>query len=66
LEEANHGQNNSILPRHGQLVLEVHIKILGDDEITFNLIKKEFSFEWKKEQHRAFENLKNMFLSTLC
>jgi hypothetical protein len=30
-----------------------------------NLLKKELSFEWKEEQQRAFEDLKDKLLSTL-
>jgi hypothetical protein len=30
-----------------------------------NLLKKKLSFEWKEEQQRAFEDLKNKLLSTL-
>jgi hypothetical protein len=30
-----------------------------------NLFKKELSFEWKEEQHKAFEDLKEKFSSTM-
>jgi hypothetical protein len=30
-----------------------------------NLLKKELSFEWKKKQHKAFEDLKDKLSSTL-
>ncbi len=29
-----------------------------------NLLKKNLSFEWKKKQHRAFKDLKEIFLFT--
>jgi hypothetical protein len=29
-----------------------------------NLLKKDLSFEWQKEQHKVFEDLKKTFLST--
>jgi len=30
-----------------------------------NLFKKELSFEWKKKQHKAFEDLEDKLSSTL-
>jgi hypothetical protein len=30
-----------------------------------DLLKKELSFEWKEEQHKAFEDLKNILSSAL-
>jgi hypothetical protein len=31
-----------------------------------NLLKKDLFFEWQKEQHRAFEDLKKSFCPPLC
>jgi hypothetical protein len=37
--------------------------ILANDETTYRSPQKKLSFEWKEEQQRAFEDLKEKLLS---
>ncbi len=45
--------------------LEVYKMIFVGGETTFKPFQKKKSFEWKEEQQRAFEDLKDKLLSTL-
>jgi hypothetical protein len=38
--------------------LEVYKRFFANNKIAFGSPKKELSFEWKDEQHRAYEDLK--------
>jgi hypothetical protein len=63
LEKTNCGQGNSILPKPSQLLPKVHRRIFTNDETTFRSPQKKTSFEWKENQQRAFEDLKEKLLS---